>query len=83
MLFRSVSQSRYGKYILSGSGDKTIKIWEISSGKCIKTLEGHNETVTSVSYSPDGKYISSGSLDKTIKIWEISRGECIRTLEGH
>ena len=51
--------------------------------KCIKTLEGHSDWVSSIIYSPDGKYIASRSRDKTIRIWEIASGQCIKTLTGH
>ncbi len=68
---------------MSGSADKTIRIWDVESGECIKTLIGHQEDVWRVIYSPDGKYIISGSHDRTIKIWDVETGECLRTLEGH
>ena len=64
----SVAYSPDGRYIVSGSNDRTIKIWD--GEKCIKTLEGHNYSVNSVAYSPDGRYIVSGSDDGTIKIWD-------------
>ena len=67
--------------IISGSTDKTIKIWDIDSGICIKTLEGHNGSVYSVAIKDN--LIISGSYDKRIKIWDIESGECIKTLEGH
>jgi len=65
----SVIESHDGKYIISGSGNKTIKIWDKETGKCIKTLKGHGGPVYSVIESHDGKYIISGSGDETIKIW--------------
>ncbi len=79
-LVMSVSFSPDGKYIASGSWDHTIRIWELSSGKCIQTLAGHKDKIWSVSFSPGGKYLASGSLDKTVKIWDINSGNCVSTL---
>ena len=58
-----------GQYLASGSYDKTIKIWEVETGREIRTLNGHSEYVNSVAFSPNGKYLASSSDDKTIKIW--------------
>ncbi len=78
---RSVAWSPDGKYIVSGSSDETIKIWDANSGECLKTLEGHSSRVNSVAWSPDGSKIVSGSSDATIKIWDANSGECLKTLE--
>ena len=77
-----VAFSHDGKQIVSGSDDKTIKIWDASSGACLKTLEGHSDWVRSVAFSHDGKQVVSGSGDKTIKIWDASSGACLKTLEA-
>ncbi len=79
----SVSFSLDGKLLASGSLDNTIKLWDIASGVCLKTLEGHTGDVTSVSFSPDGKLLASGSLDNTIKLWNAASGVCLRTFAEH
>ncbi|MBD2459261.1 ribosome assembly protein 4 [Nostoc sp. FACHB-87] len=76
----SVSFSPDGKTLASGSGDNTIKLWDISTGKLLKTLSGHSSSVYSVSFSPDGKTLASGSDDNTIKLWDVSTGKFLKTL---
>ncbi|MFH1956907.1 MAG: protein kinase [bacterium] len=78
---QSVSFSPDGKFLASGS--KTIKIWRVSDGSLIRTLEGHTDFVNSIVYSPDGKYIASGNCADTIEIWRVSDGSLIRTLKSH
>ena len=63
--------------------DKTVKIWEIQTNKCLSTLQGHTSDVNSVSFSSDGRYVASGSADQTVKIWEIQTNKCLSTLQGH
>jgi serine/threonine protein kinase len=79
----SVAYSSDSRYLASGSGDNTIKIWEVAKGKELRTLTGHSSGVYSVVYSPDGRYLASGSGDNTIKIWEVATGKELRTLTGH
>lgn len=61
-----------GKRLVSGSSDKTLKVWDAANGHETLTLKGHTSPVSSVVFSPDGKRIVSGGDDKTIKIWDGS-----------
>ena len=79
----SVSFSPDGKTIASGSADHTLRLWDASTRKLIRTLTGHTESVKSVSFSPDGKTIASGSADHTLRLWDASTGKLIRTIKGH
>jgi serine/threonine protein kinase len=79
----SVAISPDGQTLVSGSDDKTIKIWNLANENLIRTLAGHSKSVNSVAISPDGQTLVSGSYDKTIKIWNLANGNLIRTLTGH
>ncbi|KAK1237731.1 hypothetical protein MKX07_003567 [Trichoderma sp. CBMAI-0711] len=73
----------YLMQIASGSSDCTIKIWDITTGACIQTLEGHTGLVNTVAFTADSRRIVSGSNDRSIKIWDLTTGACHRTLSGH
>ena len=68
--------------LASGSFDNTIKIWNLDSSKCVKTLVGHKSSVVSLQLLANNK-LASGSFDNTIKIWNLDNGECVKTLVGH
>jgi WD40 repeat protein/uncharacterized caspase-like protein len=66
--------------------DGKIKIWQNNldgTQQLIRTLAGHQDTISQIKYSPDGKLIASASWDKTIKIWDTRSGNLINTLKGH
>ena len=69
-----------GTKVASGSGDRTAKLWDVTSGECLQTLWGHSDYVNSVSFSPDGTIVASGSADRTAKVWDIPSGKCELTV---
>jgi WD40 repeat protein len=79
----AVAFSPDGKTIASGCEDHTIKLWDVASGKEIRTLDHHTGWAYSVVFSPDGKTLASGSWDRTVKLWDVASGEELKTLAGH
>ena len=73
-----------GAYALSSSWDKTLRLWELSTGNTTRTFVGHTNDVLSVSFSADNRQIVSGSRDRTIKLWN-TLGDCKFTItdKGH
>ncbi|KAH8810513.1 quinon protein alcohol dehydrogenase-like superfamily [Flagelloscypha sp. PMI_526] len=81
----SVAFSPDGQRIVSGSSDKTLRLWDATTGIIIgEPLHGHSDSVRCVAFSPDGKRIVSGSMDKTLRIWDATTGAVIgEPLRGH
>ncbi len=79
----SVAFSPDGRYAISAGGDETLRLWEVSGKRHLKTFEGHAGTVNSVTFSPDGRHALSGSGDRTLRLWDVNGGNCTRVFEGH
>jgi WD40 repeat protein len=73
---RSITFSSDGTSLVSGSDDKTLKLWDVQTGGVIKTFHGHTDWIRSVSISFNYTLIASGSDDRTIRLWDIQTGEC-------
>jgi WD40 repeat protein len=68
----AVAFSPNSRTALSGGADKTAKLWDLASGRLIRSFEGHSESVEAVAIAPDGRTAATGSRDRTIKIWDLS-----------
>ena len=86
-MVHAVSISPDGQILASGSSDKSVKIWELHTGRLLRQMgrwfSGHSGIVDTLAFNHNGEILASGSWDETIKLWSVSRGRQIRTLKGH
>jgi WD40 repeat protein len=73
----SIDYSADGKFIITGSKDKTLKLWEVATGREIRTFTGHTKSVTGVKFSPDGSKVVSVSYDQFAIVWSVKTGNQI------
>ncbi len=59
----------------SGGEDRTLRQWDVATGKQRSTLTGHTDTVQSVAFSADGRTLASGSSDRTVRLWDMTTGK--------
>ncbi len=72
-----------GRHVVSASRDKTLKVWELETGREVATLTGHGARVKGCAVTPDGRCVVSASDDGTLRVWELETGRAVATLEGH
>jgi WD40 repeat protein len=76
---KSVTVTPDGKRAVSASSDRTLKVWDLESGRTLGTLEGHSDGVNGVALTADGKRVVSASWDSTLKVWDLETGVCVAT----
>ncbi len=72
-----------GNLLVSASRDKSLRIWDVSTGYCVKTLRGHADWVRDVAPSFDGRWLLSAGNDQTARLWDANSGEVKATFLGH
>ena len=72
-----------GKSAVSAAEDKTVKLWDLETGRELFTLTGHSAPVASCAISGDGRRAVSASWDGTVKVWDLDSGRALFTLTGH
>ncbi|CAN5384927.1 hypothetical protein BH10BAC4_BH10BAC4_01710 [soil metagenome] len=77
----SVAMSPDSNYVATGSRDKSAKLWELQTGREVRSFLGHELGVNAIDFSKDGRFLISSSADKTARIWEVSTGKEIFATE--
>ncbi len=72
-----------GSRVVTGSADRTARVWDASTGAQLLTLSGHTDEITTAAFSPDGTRIATASSDHTARVWDATTGTQLLTLRSH
>jgi WD40 repeat protein len=82
-LVTSLVFSKDGKFIVTGSGDTTVRVWDAATGKFIKGFQEPDGDIVGVAVSPDDRLIAAGGHDRTVFLWDLASGKLVHQLRGH
>jgi len=80
---KALAYNPKGSNLAIAYGDGTLRIWDVVTGKELRSIPAHGEAVSSVAYSPDGKHLATASFDHTVKIWDANSDVLVRELRNH
>ena len=80
---RSVAISPDGTLAITGSEDKSARVWDMESLRCLRSRDGHTGNVLCAAWSPDSRSAITGSMDNNLRLWDVESGECVRAFQGH
>jgi WD40 repeat protein/serine/threonine protein kinase len=72
-----------GRRLVTGGERHTARIWDVETGKELKTLEGHSGDIHAVAFSPDGRWVAAGGEGSTVRVWDSHTGDLVRSFRGH
>ena len=79
---RDVTVSWDGRFVATGSDDRTARVWEVETGKQVHRLNLHTKTVRAVAFAPNGHRIATGSTDRSIRLWDAGSGVHVKKVTG-
>ena len=83
MVYAIAFNNPFGDKIVTGSFDKTAKLWSAETGELLHTLKGHSTEIVCLSFDPHGQVVATGSMHSTAKLWDVQRGVELCSLLGH
>ena len=76
----AVAFSPSGSLLASASGDRTVRLWDVKTGREVQKLDGHTDSVSAVAFSPSGSLLASASRDETVRLWDVKTGREVQKL---
>ena len=78
-----VAMNPDGQSLLSINENQTMRLWDLTTGQCLRTVVGYSNWLLSIAFSPDGQIFASSGEDKQVRLWNVETGQCLRILSGH
>ncbi|KAK2098930.1 Transcription initiation factor TFIID subunit 5 [Saguinus oedipus] len=70
-------------YVATGSADRTVRLWDVLNGNCVRIFTGHKGPIHSLTFSPNGRFLATGATDGRVLLWDIGHGLMVGELKGH